>query len=53
ERRGVKAHIPPVSLCTDNAAMVARLAIFLFERNGSSPLSISAVPGLDIIQKGD
>ncbi|MCD6097508.1 tRNA (adenosine(37)-N6)-threonylcarbamoyltransferase complex transferase subunit TsaD [bacterium] len=53
EAEGVRMHIPPVSLCTDNAAMVARLAIFLFERNGSSPLSLSAVPRLDLAQKGD
>jgi N6-L-threonylcarbamoyladenine synthase len=46
EKRGGTLHYPPPILCTDNGAMVARAALFRFEREGPGDLSVDAVPNL-------
>ncbi|WP_077620348.1 tRNA (adenosine(37)-N6)-threonylcarbamoyltransferase complex transferase subunit TsaD [Bacillus sinesaloumensis] len=40
--------IPPLSLCTDNAAMIAAVGSVLFEKGARSSYALNANPGLDI-----
>lgn len=40
--------IPPLSLCTDNAAMIAAAGSVLFEKGKRADLALNASPGLDI-----
>ncbi len=45
---GVKSYYPPISLCTDNAAMIAAAAYHYDEAGYSSPLDINASPTIKI-----
>lgn len=40
--------IPPLSLCTDNAAMIAAVGTVLFEQGKRGSMDMNAHPGLDI-----
>lgn len=40
--------IPPLSLCTDNAAMIAAVGSVLYQKGIRSDLSLNANPGLEI-----
>lgn len=40
--------IPPLSLCTDNAAMIAAVGSVLYEKGKRSNLALNGNPGLDI-----
>lgn len=44
----IKLIIPPLALCTDNAAMIAAAGCVLFEKGIRSSMSLNANPGLDI-----
>jgi N6-L-threonylcarbamoyladenine synthase len=44
----VELIIPPISLCTDNAAMIAAAGTILFERGKRGSMDMNAHPGLDI-----
>ncbi|GER67772.1 DNA-binding/iron metalloprotein/AP endonuclease [Weizmannia acidilactici] len=44
----VELSIPPIHLCTDNAAMIAACGTVLFKKGKRSALDLNAYPGLDI-----
>ncbi len=43
---GIKTYIPPIKLCTDNAAMVAGIAYINYKKKQVAPLSLDPVPKL-------
>jgi len=45
---GIELVIPPLSLCTDNAAMIAAAGTVLYEQGKRSELNMNAQPGLSI-----
>lgn len=44
----VSLHIPPMELCTDNAAMIAAAAYPLYQQGQFAPLNLNAHPNLGI-----
>ncbi len=48
ERLNVKIHIPPMWCCTDNAAMIAKVAEHLYERKLFADLSLGVDPNWEI-----
>jgi len=49
EKNNIKVNIPPIILCTDNAAMIACLGYYnLINGNGISDMTLSASPSLKI-----
>jgi len=46
EKHGFKLFIPPINLCTDNAAMIVRAGKFYLEQGERSDYSLSPVPSL-------
>lgn len=46
EPRGVRVGVPPLDLCTDNAAMIAVAARYRYERGERLSLDAEAIPGL-------
>jgi N6-L-threonylcarbamoyladenine synthase len=48
EETGIPLAIPPLSLCTDNAAMIAAAGHILYERGEFAGLDLNAVAGLDL-----
>ncbi|MCM3705357.1 MULTISPECIES: tRNA (adenosine(37)-N6)-threonylcarbamoyltransferase complex transferase subunit TsaD [Cytobacillus] len=52
-RADIKLIIPPLSLCTDNAAMIAAAGSVMFDKGHFSGLDLNANPGLDITIHND
>ncbi|MCU6711827.1 tRNA (adenosine(37)-N6)-threonylcarbamoyltransferase complex transferase subunit TsaD [Paenibacillus sp. J5C_2022] len=48
EAEGIRLHIPPHALCTDNAAMIGAAAYLKLERGLYSDLNMKADPGLSL-----
>ena len=48
-RGNQKLFYPPISLCTDNAAMIAAAGYFRFRKDGASELITNAVPYLKLV----
>jgi N6-L-threonylcarbamoyladenine synthase len=48
DRQGFQAAYPPLSLCTDNAAMVAAAGWWRLQSDGPSPLDTGASPNLKL-----
>lgn len=48
ELKGVELVIPPLSLCTDNAAMIAAAGTILFEKGKYATMSLNANPSLEL-----
>jgi N6-L-threonylcarbamoyladenine synthase len=46
ERAGLRAVIPGIGLCTDNAAMIAACGFYRLAADGPSPLDSGVTPGL-------
>ena len=48
DKRGYQSYYPPLSLCTDNAAMIASAGYYRYMDGIISDLSLSAKPNLKI-----
>jgi len=48
EQPDVRLIIPPINLCTDNAAMIGAVGSVMFEKGIRSSMALNANPGLDI-----
>jgi N6-L-threonylcarbamoyladenine synthase len=46
-----KLYYPPISLCTDNAAMIAAAGYFRYKKEGAGDYSASAIPYLKLSEK--
>ncbi|MDM5227718.1 tRNA (adenosine(37)-N6)-threonylcarbamoyltransferase complex transferase subunit TsaD [Cytobacillus sp. NJ13] len=53
DKADIKLIIPPLALCTDNAAMIAAAGSVLFEKGQFAGLDLNANPGLDITIHND
>ncbi|XJZ27593.1 tRNA (adenosine(37)-N6)-threonylcarbamoyltransferase complex transferase subunit TsaD [Bacillota bacterium Lsc_1132] len=53
EMPSIELVIPPLSLCTDNAAMIAAAGSVMFEKGKRADLSLNANPGLEIEKYND
>ena len=46
EAAGLKVYLPPVALCTDNAAMIGSAAFYRLMRGEAAALDLNALPSL-------
>ena len=48
ERRGVRVTVPPMSVCGDNAAMIALVAVRSYRAGLFAPLTLDAEPNASL-----
>lgn len=48
KEKGIKVYYPEMSLCTDNAAMIASAAYYRYVNGETSELTLNAIPNLKI-----
>lgn len=48
EEKNVQVWIPPLKLCTDNAAMIGAAAYIAFRKQKNAAMDLNAEPGLDL-----
>jgi N6-L-threonylcarbamoyladenine synthase len=51
ERDGLRAFVPSLAMCTDNAAMIAAAGWWRLQSDGPTPLDAGAVPNLRLVPK--
>lgn len=49
KQKNITLSIPPLELCTDNAAMIASAGYFLFQEGVKADLELNAVPNLPLV----
>ncbi len=52
DARGIECHLPSMSMCTDNAAMIAAAGWHRLRHDGPSPLDLGANPSLKLAFTG-
>jgi N6-L-threonylcarbamoyladenine synthase len=52
-RSPVKVRVPPLALCTDNAAIVASAGFFRFQAGERAGWDLDVVPGLRLVDGTD